>query len=107
VRILLVFMLALAPLSAVYAGSNDEELERLKALDAKCEQARAEKLKPLQEEKIEQCVKIDKREREWCENYFRDYGWGSTSGAGRRTERFFDQIPECVEAFDAWNNRER
>jgi len=50
---------------------------------------------------------IDKKEREWCENYLRGYGWGSAAGKGKRTERFFDQIPECVEAFDAWNNRER
>ena len=93
-----IIVLALTLLNVVYARSNDKELDRLKALDAKCEQVRAEKLKPLQEKKIEQCVKVDKREREWCENYFKDYGWGSASGTGKRTERFFDQIPECVEA---------
>lgn len=100
-KLLFIFLLVLAPLSAAYASSRDREIERLDALDAKCERARAEKLKPLQDRKIEQCVKVDKKERSWCEMYFADYGWGSTTRRGTRNERFFDQIPECVAAFEA------
>jgi hypothetical protein len=106
-RTILILIFVAVALNVAHAASNDEELERLRELDAKCEKAREEKLKPLREAKIKECVENDGKERVWCERYFKDYGWGSVTAMGTRNERHFDQIPECVEAFDAWHSRER
>ena len=99
-------LILLTATSLSYASAYDEESKRLKALDDKCIQVRTEKLKPVQQEKIELCVKNDKRDRAYCERYFKDYGWGSATALGRNP-RLYDQIPECIEAFNARKNRKR
>lgn len=90
-----------------YASSSDHERESIKKLDDICLEVRTEKLKVVQQEKIETCVNVDKKERSYCERYFKDYGWGSTTASGNRNARLFDQIPECIEAFNARKNIKR
>jgi hypothetical protein len=101
----MVIILLVFTWSSSYAES-EKERERIQELDNKCQEARAEKLKPLQEEQIENCVSEEGKPRDYCERYYATYGWGGTSGRFRN-QRFFDDIPECVAAFEAWKNRER
>jgi len=102
----IVLILFIVSLNA-HASSYEEESARIKKLDEKCIQARTEKLKVVQKEKIEICVNIDKRDRAYCERYFKDYGWGAATASGHRNSRLFDQIPECIEVFNARKNRRR
>ena len=75
----------------------DQEQRRLRQqqLDAACEMAREQKLAPLRQQLIEQCVWQRQGDLAWCEWYFRDYG----AQAGRRAPLFYD-LPECIEAFE-------
>ena len=95
--------------SITYANSSqDKEDARLKHLDNICNEARIELLKPVIASKVEDCVNKKNKDRDYCERYYSDYGWGNVTGYGRhRNARLFDQIPECIEAFDARKNRNR
>ena len=68
--------------------------------DAKCEAAREARLAPERARLIEQCVNQEKKERSFCDNYYRDYGYGGKSG-GARVGRKYDNLPECVAAREA------
>ena len=68
--------------------------------DAGCEAAREARLAPERARLIEQCVNQEKKERSFCDNYYRDYGYGGKSG-GARVGRKYDNLPECVTAREA------
>jgi len=99
--ILLSILATLIPLPA--SSQSDEDLQRTEQLDQRCRAARAAKLRVLQQQKIEQCLKEPKPEhgermtRAECERYWSDYGWGAGK-PGARSPRFFENIPECVAA---------
>ena len=104
-KIFLFACLYAAAFSAASAESPNAEMRR--ALDARCEQARAEKLKPVQQQKVEECMREpapdrgEKKTREQCEKYWSDYGWGAVTAEGTRNASLYEQIPECVAAFKA------
>jgi hypothetical protein len=65
-------------------------------LDAVCETARLEKLTPMREGFVEECVaNKEKSSREHCERFYADYG----NRMGGRAPLFFD-LPPCVTAFE-------
>jgi len=68
--------------------------------EARCEAAREAKLAPERKSLIEQCVTQEKKERGFCEQYYRDHGDGGVRG-GHRVERKYDNLPECVAAREA------
>lgn len=84
----------------VVADEKQEELERVRALDQRCVEERRAALKPVQQQKIAECVAAGK-DPGYCQRFYKDYGWGTVAGGGRRTERFFDDLPVCLEAFEA------
>ena len=51
-------------------------------------------------------MSVERRPREDCEKYWEGYGWGTMTPHGR-LPRFFDDIPECIESFNAWQNSRR
>ena len=106
---LITILIIMLGISVTYArSSHDEEDDRIKRLDAICIQTRTEMLKPIIASKVEDCVNNKNKERAYCERYYKDYGWGNMTGYGtRRNAQFFDQIPECIEAFNARKNRKR
>lgn len=77
-----------------------EELQRLDALDRKCEAAKDAALPAIREQKIEECVKTppssraQPRSRAECERYWSDFG------VLQRQRAALDP-PECKEAFQA------
>jgi hypothetical protein len=96
----LIVLIAAAFLPALAAAQSDSEMNRLRELDRKCEEARAARLAPKRQELIERCVKEQKRSREDCIGEFGD--WGNTRGTatGARGGEFYD-LPECKAADEA------
>ena len=96
----------------VALGQSEEQMRRLKELDQKCAKAREAKLRVIQQQKIEACVKeppehrAAPKSRADCERYWGDYGWGMGTWVGR-TDRLYEDIPECVAAFRAWESQSR
>jgi hypothetical protein len=85
------------------AETSLEELER------RCQEAREEKLAPLREKAIEECVSSRRtsRTREDCERLYEDFGErGGTVEGGSRPPMFID-LPECVEYFEARDRQGR
>jgi len=73
-------------------------------LKVQCELAREERLAPVREEEIEECIDKNesriKRPREYCERYHRYFGNGEIGRYGR-TLRLFHNIPECRRLYRA------
>ncbi|NOY66436.1 MAG: hypothetical protein GXP13_03385 [Gammaproteobacteria bacterium] len=92
---------------SVHALSYEQRLQKVIDLEEQCLQERTRLLKGLQQQKINECTNSDSSNKEDCEFYYSDYGWGSASGHGLRSPRFFDQIPICEKAFEAQENIDR
>ncbi|TNG03173.1 MAG: hypothetical protein EP297_00535 [Gammaproteobacteria bacterium] len=76
----------------------------LQQLEQRCEQAREEKIAPLRQKAIDECVTSNKRKRdivEYCENFYRDYGAGGKTESGGFRQRMFNDLPECQEFYEA------
>lgn len=76
------------------ADQGDREHRQL-ALDQVCESARAQKLAPLRQQFVDECISERGKDKADCERFYSDYGERS----GDRAPLFYD-LPECVEAFD-------
>lgn len=94
-----VTLLALAALLVSTAGESESDAERearQAELDRACEAAREDKLRPLRQHLVQQCVDEGEFEsREVCQAYYADYG----ARSGNRAPLFYD-LPPCVEAFE-------
>ena len=84
----------------VIAGAADDEAA-VRELEQQCEVAREAKLKPLREAEIKRCIEEQGREPDYCQRYWRDYGDATRLANGRMQPRKFDELPECVAAYDA------
>jgi hypothetical protein len=95
-------------LFASWAGAADDEA-RLRALDQKCEEARAKRLAPIREEMARRCV----AERRYLANPEQDcrlemstYGDTFTGARGAAIKGQFYDLPECLAAASAWKEWE-
>lgn len=95
------FALALLALAAPVRAQSDAELKRLDDLDRRCEQARESKLAPMRAERIERCVREEKRPRDICTVEYSTWGGSSTTQRGGTRPGLFYDLPECVAAFEA------
>jgi len=85
-----------------------KDLRRLDDMDRACERARGERIRQVQRQKIEACLKeppeprAAPKTREECERYWGDYGWvqGSKKSGGTRPHLFTD-LPVCRRAAEA------
>jgi len=91
--------------------SRSQSTEELDELDAICTKAREEKIREVQRQKIEECLKeppparAEPKSREECERYWGDYGWSKGTASGGARADLFADIPECVRAFEARQKR--
>jgi hypothetical protein len=84
------------------ADDYHKQMNNLKALDQRCEQARAVKLAPVREQYVRDCLQDRRRSRQDCQEEARWYG-ESTSGPNRNFIRgMYYDLPECQEAAQAW-----
>ena len=94
------------PLHAALPQSADE-LRRLEELDRICLNTRGERIRQVQRQKIEECVKESPAPRETpksraeCERFWGDYGWVQGTASGTPRPHLFADLPECVRAFEA------
>lgn len=91
--------------NSALAQSSDER--RLEDLDRACMKAREAKIRDVQRQKVEACVKEPPAPREApksradCERYWSDYGWvHGTKGKGARQHLYTD-LPACRRAAEA------
>jgi hypothetical protein len=84
------------PLTAFADPASD-----VAALEAQCEKQREEKIKPLREMEIAKCNANRYNEPGYCERYWKDYGNAMRSTNGTMTPRMFDDLPVCVQAYEA------
>jgi hypothetical protein len=78
------------------AQASQSRIEEQAELDALCETARQEKLTPMRQGFVEECVaNKEKSSREHCERFYADYG----NRMGGRAPLFYD-LPACVTAFE-------
>ena len=94
------FAAGLLALAAPANAQSDADLKRLDELDRQCEQARESKLAPMRAERIERCVRDEKRPRDECTAELSTWGNTQSVRGGSRTGMFYD-LPECVAAFEA------
>jgi hypothetical protein len=83
------------------AFAQDSSLQQL---EQRCEQAREEKIAPLRQQAIDECLASNKRKRdivEYCENFYRDYGAAGKTESGGFRQRMFNDLPECEEFYEA------
>ena len=73
----------------------------VKELELRCEQAREAKLRPLRDAEIAKCKETPGRDPEYCERFFKDLGNAARLPNGTTKPRLFDDLPECVAAFEA------
>lgn len=83
---------------AAFAADTETEVA---ALEAQCEAAREAKLKPLRDAEIAKCKNEDGKDPAYCERYWRDLGDAVKLPNGTMKPRLFDDLPECVRAYDA------
>ena len=96
--LLSLLVVILLPLDIAASGKN------LKELGLRCEEAREKKIAPLRKAAIEECVAKDrspKDAREKCEKFYVDYGAGARYKTGGHKERMFNDLPECLEFYEA------
>jgi hypothetical protein len=74
-------------------------------LDRRCEDAREERIAPLRETEITNCVQTETGDQAWCETFWADYGDPRRTASGMLTPRLFHDLPECVEALDERHRR--
>lgn len=91
----------LIAVSAAARAQSEEELKRYAELDRACEAARAKKLAPLRAQKIEACVREEKRPRAVCEREYAEWGNTQPLAHGRARGGLFYDLPECVAADQA------
>ena len=75
-------------------------------LDRRCEDAREERIAPLREAEIEQCIETETGDRQWCEAFWADYGDARRTESGHLIPRMFHDLPECNEAWEERNRRQ-
>ncbi len=74
-------------------------------LDRRCEDAREERIAPLREAEIVNCIQTETGDQAWCETFWADYGDPRRTVSGALIPRLFHDLPECIEALEERNRR--
>jgi hypothetical protein len=91
-----VLTIVLIILASSPAFANESRAAKQAQLDAACEAARQEKLAPVRQKYMDECVASKELpSRQECERFYADYG----ERTGRKAPLFYD-LPACIEAFD-------
>jgi hypothetical protein len=89
--------LLLGPAGAMWADQRSD----VEALESQCEQQREAMIKPLRDIEIEKCKTIAHNDADYCVRYWKDYGNAVRLANGNMSGRMFDDLPVCVQAFEA------
>ena len=97
------YPLVLLVVSIGVFAQDESELKRYAELDRQCEAAREKKLAPLRAQKIEACVRDQRRSRADCEGDLADFGNTHSKAGGGAIGGILYDLPECVAATRARN----
>src|SRR5258708_34603667 len=92
---------------ALLFASSPVLAQSLEDLDAACYNARAAKIKVVQQRMIEECVKAPAdyrgvaKSRAECEQYWGSYGWTKAAANGKRQPYLYRDLPACHRAAEA------
>ena len=103
-RKILIIPVTLCRLVSNTGFANEDRSAMQAQLDAACEVAREQKLVPLRQQYIDECVEKQKKDRAECERFYQNYDGRQISRnydgrQGNRAPLFYD-LAECVEAFE-------
>jgi len=90
--------------SLLITSTNTAANNDIQALSKNCEDARQEKLAPLRDKVISECISKDKKSkdaREKCERFYVDFGASVHFKSGGHKERMFNDLPECLKLYEA------
>lgn len=99
--LVLLALLYLAQPRLAAADDKPAAENEVKELEARCEQAREAKLKPLRDAEIAKCQAGKRNDPDYCERFWRDLGAATRLPNGAVKPRMFDDLPQCVAAFKA------
>ncbi|RJG47453.1 hypothetical protein [Motilimonas pumila] len=85
---------AASPGLHAHNNSPQDRAQKQQTLDLACQRARENKIAPLRQAEIDDCVERRRRDPEYCQRYHRDFGEKS----GQQAALFYD-LPECITAF--------
>jgi len=92
-----------------WATADLDEVQQLREMDKKCEQARAAKLAPLRQQLARKCEQEERylgnRKRD-CELEVSTYGDTFNGPRGAAIRGMYYDLPECVAASEAWKKWE-
>ena len=91
---------------AAAADDYYEQMAHLKALDQRCEQARAVKLAPIREQYIKDCLEDRHKILQDCQFEASQIGESVRGPRGGLVRGQYYDLPECQEAAQAWKKWE-
>jgi hypothetical protein len=95
--LVVIITIALSGFAAANEITRDDALELMET----CQTQREEKVAPLREQAIEDCVTKQRRDREHCESFNRTFGNARRNGNGTMMPGMFWDLPACEKAFAA------
>ncbi|MEM6581489.1 MAG: hypothetical protein AAF699_09460 [Pseudomonadota bacterium] len=75
--------------------------DEVPALLSQCQQQREARIAPLRTQAIENCVNEKRKDRSYCENYYRTYGNAKRRSNGTMMPGMFWDLPVCEQAVAA------
>jgi hypothetical protein len=79
----------------------------LAELDSFCDEARERVIAPLRSTAVAECKVTHRRNPEYCERFYADFGDAGITAAGMVRPRAFDDLPECGVARQERTDRSR
>jgi hypothetical protein len=67
-------------------------------MEASCEREREKRIGPQREALIKRCVKIEKKDPQWCAQFYSDHGAAKRVSTYQMRPPLYYNLPECVEA---------
>jgi len=77
--------------------AEDITRQQAEGLMRECQSERARNIAPLKQQAINDCINKQKKDKDYCETYNRDFGEGPAGGANRG---MFWGLPACEKAFN-------
>jgi hypothetical protein len=84
-----------------FAAADEITQEGAVNLMEECQAQREQKIAPLREQAIEDCVSKKRRDRQYCESYNRTFGNAMARGNGTMIPGMFWNLPVCEKALAA------
>jgi len=88
-------------LSFTARGAAQSDVDRVDALNARCEAARQARLEPIRRQKIAQCEAGPDKPAAGCAVYYSTYGDNSNRANRSVVRGLFYDLPECRQARNA------